>query len=151
MEHQTTKERGHAPLWGWVLVGWLAAGGVVAWAARSSGPAPEAQAAAQAAEMNWDLETMSPRELRTLPDIGTKRAVEIADQRWEGKLDEPAAEATRGTGINLQRVPGIGPRTDRSVRRFIRQRRMPPGMLPHDVPPLPRQHRPPSSFPALAQ
>jgi hypothetical protein len=87
---------------------------------------------------------MNPRELRTLPSIGAKRAVEIADARWEKKLDDPGAEACE---VNLQAVPGIGPKTDHSVRRFIQQRHlMRPYPMPGNVPPVPPYRRRPVGF-----
>lgn len=129
------KESGHTPLWGWVLIGWLAAGTAVAWGLWSAEPDGAVAAAATRAEIDWDLKTMGPRELRTLPDVGAKRAVEIADQRWEGKLDDPA---TKPVEVQLERVSGIGPRTSHSVRRFIDQRR---AMRPY---PGPRMMPPPS-------
>jgi len=135
MEQQHSKESGRTPLWGWILFGWLVAGTAVAWGVSSDEPSPAQEAAAAEAEIDWDLETMSPRELRTLPDVGTKRAVEIVDQRWQGKLDDPATKAVE---VNLEAVPGIGPKTDHSVRRFIQQRRMNrPYPFPRNVPPHP--------------
>ena len=127
MGKQRTKERGQAPLWGWVLVGWLAAGTAVAWALREETPPAEARTAAEQGELEWDLETMNPRELRTLPDIGTKRAVEIADQRWSKKLDDPKTEAVE---TDIRAIPGIGPKTDHSVRRFIHRRMGPERLYP---------------------
>ena len=112
------------PLWGWVLVGWLVSGTLGVWVLGVPDLPPEVEALATDQELPADLSDWSPRELRCLPDIGPRLAVEIAERRWAGELDDPATETIE---VNLEAVPGIGPKTSKSVQGFFEKRSGPPG------------------------
>ena len=117
------KERG-APIWAWVLVGWMAAGTAAAFwhrgtLERSVGDRVELE---QSHEIDWDLEQMSPREMRTLPGIGNKRALDIADAMWERPEEDGA--------FDMKTVPGIGEKTASTVASFLIEQKVangPPG------------------------
>ncbi|MDP6540646.1 MAG: helix-hairpin-helix domain-containing protein [Planctomycetota bacterium] len=52
------------------------------------------------------LEDGDPRDLRGLPGIGERRALDIARWRWERS----------GGELRLSEVPGVGPKTERLLR-----------------------------------
>lgn len=120
---------GRLPLWVWGLMGWLLAGVIYAWS-RAEDEAPRV---VDEGQIEWELETMNPRELRVLPQIGHKRAVQIADQRWDQELGPPP-------DVDIQRVRGIGPKTSGAVGAFLlnRQRAIGPSMVPPPSIPRPR-------------
>ena len=124
-----------APLWGWVLVGWLCASTLAAWVIGAGGEPPDAEALVSDYPPPETLADSSARELRSLPDIGPKLAVQIVEQRWEGKLDDPDTEAVE---VDLEAVPGIGPKTHRAVSTFLGHQRGPWGGLGLDPPSAPR-------------
>lgn len=53
----------------------------------------------------------APRELRGIPGVGDRRAVDLARARW---LHDPARGPFRPSD-----VPGIGPRTERAVAAWL--------------------------------
>lgn len=71
-------------------------------------PAPER------VEPDADVTRWSARELRGLPGIGEKRAVEIVRARWDGRIT--------GGVESLDRVEGIGPETVARVRGELARR-----------------------------
>jgi hypothetical protein len=117
-------EIGSAPLWAWAIVGWLGAGTVGAfWTRGTLGRmllgAPVVKV------IDWDLETMSPRELRALPGIGKTRAVDIAKARWA---------APNEAKFDMRVVPGIGEVTAKRASEFLSGRRTRVGPRERDVP-----------------
>lgn len=129
---------GSAPFWAWALVGWLALGALAKfWERGSLGRAVgNSQEIVEANGVDWDLNTMSQRELRTVPSIGPKRAVDLVEQRW---TRAPPGAGPTGATFDPRSIPGIGERTARGAEHFIKGRQrahrtMPdPGILP---PPL---------------
>lgn len=123
---------GHAaPLWCWVVLGWtLVWAGARWWEARSGdavvGPAalvlPEGVVAPAsgarrpwpAHDVDWDLDVMGPRQLRALPEVGRKRALDIAVERWRQGATRAVGEG-RGA-FDLTVVPGIGAATAAAAR-----------------------------------
>lgn len=105
------------PLWAWVLVGWLAAGaGTAIWQRgdleRAVG---DVDAVVESVDIDWDLDVMSARELRALPGIGKKRAVDLVEARWQHDPGEG--------DFDIESVDGIGQKTASAVHQFVRKRR----------------------------
>ena len=150
-----------APLWCWLLLGWLLA----FTASRLIASAPLEDALAErppldpvsptlmestrpraqvvplarwpAFDPEWTFEAMSPRQMRALPEIGPKRAVQIAETRWQqGLTAAPRAFNAPDTAqLDLTSVPGIGPQTERVARKAALSRRL---RAPRDpIPPPP--------------
>ncbi|MBI5364149.1 MAG: helix-hairpin-helix domain-containing protein [Planctomycetes bacterium] len=69
---------------------------------------------AERVEPDADLTHWSARELRALPGLGEKRAVEIVRARWDGRIT--------GDAESLDRVEGIGPETVARVRTELARR-----------------------------
>ena len=131
---------GGVPLWAWVLVGWLGAGTVAAFVGRDAlshtlGGSKVVREALDQGKIEWELDEMSPREMRTLPAIGSSRAMDVADARWEASLPRDRAEPQRNQHTDLQAVRGIGPKTEQNVQRFLRDRRG-PSLVPPVVNPM---------------
>lgn len=145
-----------APLWCWLLLGWLLAFTASRLTAlpNSVGPesapdfpplAPLAKSSRlqtnglshvpwPAFDPDWSFEAMSPRQLRALPEIGPKRAVQIAETRWEQGLTAAprALDAPERPKLDLESVPGIGPQTERLARKaaLSKRRRAPRNPIP---------------------
>lgn len=111
---------GSVPLWAWVLVGWMAAGaGTALWQRGSlERTVGDPQAVVESVDMDWDLDTMSARELQALPGIGKKRAVDLAEARWQ---HDPA-----DGDFDMQSVEGIGEKTAAAAHTFVSERRATP-------------------------
>lgn len=73
-----------------------------------------------------DLRTFTARELRALPGVGERRAIDILRAR--------ATHAISGTVDSLDRVPGIGPGTVDSIRAELTCRARVHASLPHAAP-----------------
>ena len=93
------------PIWLLFLLGWVAAD-----AARLGLPSSDPPAVVPAEPAVPDLGRMSPRELRRVPGIGERRALAIAQARWEHAGPGP---------LLLGDVPGIGPATLEGVRAWL--------------------------------
>jgi hypothetical protein len=127
------------PLWALVLLGWCATAAAlhVGWLAN-----PRASSAPARAPV-FDLERMSPRDLRRLPGLGEVRALALVHDRWR----------RRGTNapLDLEALPGIGPVTARLVREALERAggsgadrgRVPPRALHSPAPPAATQGAPP--------
>ena len=116
MEGRTeAQRRASLSSWGWLIIGVLSVSMI-----RSSGeraPVP-AQTAVQGLEQHpIDLSTATVRELRRLPSIGNRRAVQVTRARWEHDLND-------GT-LSLGDLPGIGPVTEERVKRTLEPPRRP--------------------------
>ena len=124
---------GSVPLWAWVLVGWMAAGAATAVWQRGGleRAVGDVDAVVESVDIDWDLDSMSARELRALPGIGQKRAVDLVEARWQ---HDPA----KGD-FDIESVDGIGQKTAESVQQFVGERRM--------TPPPPRSGRTPAKGP----
>jgi hypothetical protein len=117
-------EIGSVPLWAWAIVGWLGAGTVGAFWTRGALDRMLLEAPV-VKEIDWDLETMSPRELRALPGVGKTRAVDLAKARWEAP-DEAK--------FDMRVVLGIGEVTAKRASEFLSERRARVGPRERDVP-----------------
>jgi hypothetical protein len=108
-EGRGADRRNRPAAWALLLAGWALSGALLDAVRQREARRSEADAAVLAilrgpVEAPLDLATASPRELRRLPGIGPRRALAIADLRWE-----------RGPGFALQDVNGIGPRIEAGI------------------------------------
>lgn len=103
-----------SPLWRWVALGWLVTAAVLAWSFRSYPNPIELEGEVERHRPEWELEELSPRELRSLPSIGPARAADLVEARWNSPPGEP---------LVLEQVPGIGPATSAVVHRSLELRR----------------------------
>jgi len=101
--------------WGWLIIGVLAVSMIRSSLERAPVPA---RTAVEGLEQNpIDLSTATVRELRRLPGIGNRRAVQVTRARWE---HDPSNGALR-----LGDLPGIGPVTEERVGRSLEPPRRP--------------------------
>ncbi|MDF1799303.1 MAG: hypothetical protein P1V81_09025 [Planctomycetota bacterium] len=105
-----------SPLWRWVALGWLVTAAALAWSFRSYPEPAELEAEVERHRPVWELEQLSPRELRSLPSVGPARAADVVEARWSRPPEEP---------LVLEEVPGIGPATSEVVHRSLEDRRGP--------------------------
>ena len=97
------------PRWTWVVLG---AGVTMLLQESRAPPMPEAyRRAAEELPCRVEPWQMSARELRRLPGIGQKRAIELVRTR----------EEHRGGALAWQDVYGIGPATERKVLAWLRR------------------------------
>jgi hypothetical protein len=94
-----------APLWLLGLCGFLWADTALSLARRAGRWETAAEARRGSEEAQPALTEAGPRELRRLPGIGERRALDFARLRWERS----------GGELRLSEVPGIGPKTERAL------------------------------------
>ena len=93
------------PLWALVLAGALAG---ATWRA----PRPPARAPAVRHPPAPDLlERGAARELRALPGLGERRALELVEARWRRAPGDPP--------LHLRDLPGVGPALEAAVRSAL--------------------------------
>ncbi len=96
------------------IVGWLA----VALVRDALGPPvardPLAPAGASERHEAPRLEDLSPRELRSIPGIGERRAVAIASAAWAS-----GARAPGGGPLRVEEVHGVGPRSAERIAAWL--------------------------------
>lgn len=114
-------ERGE-PAWLLALAGWMLARALVALAiprgateleafpGERAPPLPPLVDALRSGKNAIELSRSPPRELRRLPGIGRRRAVDLAQARFERGDGEP---------LDLQAIPGIGPKIEARVRERL--------------------------------
>lgn len=103
--------------WAWLVIGLLA----VAMVREGSVtvPTPEVGAVDRLRARPIELKTATVRELRRLPGIGNRRAVQISRARW-------AHDPVKGV-LELDDLPGIGPMTRARVESALLGRETPRG------------------------
>jgi len=114
-EPERDRPRRAEPLWAWAVVGWLAVQTVLA---RLDVLAP-GPAARDVAAPSASLAEMAPRDLRRLPGIGERRAVDVARARWEFDGGSGPVPAPQRDPLRLHDVRGIGPVTAERARLWL--------------------------------
>lgn len=90
----------------WVLAGWLVASAALEASSRAAWPGPGP--AIRPLRSAPDPDRAPPRELRRLPGVGPRLALEIERARWDA-----------GGSLELEDVHGIGPLVARAIRVWL--------------------------------
>ena len=107
------------PTWAWILAGVMAG---LLWH-ETRPPDPPRVSAEERERWRSDLDParMPPRELRRLPGIGERRAIDVSRARWEhDPRDGPLAWSD---------IHGIGEKTEAGVVEWLSARGVEGGML----------------------